>query len=302
VAEDTAAPPGETVLPVIDNPLPAPLPAAAAILPDSGLVLEDGVDTTLGGVFFLINAMCALDLPECFEDGWRLASTVGAWGVLEALGRALLESDANKGINADDPIWTALAALSGRGAAERLGAGLPRRADYRLPAAWAAQVPADGNKPQAWAARGGKLRLWSRAGYALSETSRDGSPAVAQARSEAQRWGLAEAPPRARFGNAPLAARFEPLGAGLDHALRRWLTVAVPFIRWRLVCALGIDTAEETLHDALLARTGRLYVTATHVDLVMGLETVSLPVRLVGLDRSPGWLGEFGRVILFHFE
>jgi hypothetical protein len=293
--EDTATPPSETVLPVIDDPLPA----AATILPHSGLVLEDGVDTALGGMLFLINAMCALDLPECFEEGWRLASTVGACGVLEALGRALLGSDAG---NAGDLIWPTLAALSGRGVGDRLGAGLPRRAAYRLPAAWAAQMPADGNEPQAWAARGGKLRLWSRAGYVLSETLRDASPAVVQARCEAQRWGLLDAPPRARFGDAPLAAWSGPPIAGLDHALRRWLSLAVPFIRLRLVHALGIDPAEESLQEALLARVGRLYVTATHVDLVMGLETVSLPARIAGLDRSPGWLGEFGRVILFHFE
>jgi hypothetical protein len=136
----------------------------------------------------------------------------------------------------------------------------------------------------------------------LSETSRDASPAVVQARSEAQRWGLAEAPPRARFGNAPLADWSGPPIAGLDHALRRWLTLAVPFIRLRLVRALGIDPAEQTLQEAVLARAGRLYVTATHVDLVMALATVSLPVRFAGLDRNPGWLGEFGRVILFHFE
>jgi hypothetical protein len=264
-----------------------------------GLVLEGGVETALGGVLFLINMMCALDLPGCFEDGWRLASTVGAWGVLEALGRALLAGD---DANGDDPIWPALAALSGRPAGERLGAGLPRRAAYRLPAVWAAQIPADGNEPAVWAARAGKLRLWSRAGFVFSETSRDASPGAAQASNEAQLWGLREAFARARFGDAPVAALSGPLITGVDHALRHWLSLAVPFIRLRLAYALGIDPPVESLRETLLARAGRLYVTATHVDLVMELETVSLPVRLAGLDRSPGWLGEFGRAILFHFE
>ena len=33
--------------------------------------------TGLGGVLYLINLMVALDLPDCFEEGWRLASDVG---------------------------------------------------------------------------------------------------------------------------------------------------------------------------------------------------------------------------------
>jgi hypothetical protein len=298
-SEHAGAPASGPVLPAAGDPIAAPRPAAEDGPPDMGLVLEDGVETALGGVLFLINMMCALDLPQCFEDEWRLASTVGAWGVLEALGRALLAGD---DANGDDPIWPALAALSGRTAGERLGAGLPRRAAYRLPAAWAAQIPPDGNVPAACASRGGKLRLWSRAGCLLSETSCGASPGVAQASSEAQLWGLREVPPRARFGDAPLAALSGPLIRGIDHELRRWLSLAVPFIRLRLAYALGTDPPVESLREALLARAGRLYVTATHVDLVMGHETVSLPVRLAGLDRSPGWLGEFGRAILFHFE
>jgi len=262
-------------------------------------MLEGGVDTALGGVLFLINMMCALDLPDCFEQEWRLASAVGAWGVVEALGRALLADDAG---SLDDPIWPALAALSGRIAGERLGAGLPRRATYRLPAAWAAQIPARDGQPQAWAARGGKLRLWSGTDFVLSDTRRDASPALAQALGAAQLWGMPEAPPRMRLGDAPLADLSGPLITGLDHALKHWLSLVVPFLRRRLAYALAIRPAEDSLGNALLARTGRLYVTSTHVDLVMSSDIVSLPVRLAGLDRSPGWLGEYGRVILFHFE
>jgi hypothetical protein len=290
--------PGDGPAPAVDSPLAATTHDTVAADDDWGLSLEEGVETALGGVLFLINLMCALDLPECFEEEWRLGSTVGAWGVLEALARALLAGDDDQ---CDDPIWPALAALSGRNAGERLGAGLPRRAAYRLPAEWVAHLPADGNEPWAWAARGCRLRLWSRGGYLLSETRRDALPAVAQADHEAQRWGVG-AMPRERFGNAPLAKLSGPLIASIDHALKRWLSFVFPFLRWRLASALGIDPMEASLKDVVLARPGRLYVTATHVDLMIELETVSLPVRLAGLDRNPGWLGEFGRVIMFHFE
>ncbi len=58
----------------------------------------------------------------------------------------------------------------------------------------------------------------------------------------------------------------------------------------------------ETLRSALLARPARLHVTATHVDLVMRLDSATLPVRRSGLDRNPGWHAGLGRVVLFHFE
>jgi hypothetical protein len=275
----------------IDNPSPARPADTTAETPDSNLLLEDGVDTALGGVLFLINAMCALDLPDCFEAEWRLASTVGAWGILEALARALLAPDA---LYAGDPIWAALTALSGRNTHERLGAGLSRRPRYRLPHAWAAQMPEDANEPTSWAVRGGRLRLWSHAGYVLSETR-------TETLSDAEQTPYGK-PVRKRFADAPLADVSGPLTAGIDHSLKHWLVLAVPFIRLRLIRALGLDPVQESLQTMLLARPGRLYATGTHIDLVMHLRTVSLPVRLAGLDRNPGWLADFGRVILFHFE
>jgi hypothetical protein len=51
----------------------------------------------------------------------------------------------------------------------------------------------------------------------------------------------------------------------------------------------------------VLLRPGTLYVSATHVDVVMGMKQVSLPVRLAGLDANPGWVPELGRVVTFHF-
>jgi hypothetical protein len=70
----------------------------------------------------------------------------------------------------------------------------------------------------------------------------------------------------------------------------------LPYARWRLDRALNGARIEEAL-----MRTGSLYLTATHVDLVMPMSEISLPVRLAGLDANPGWAPEFGRVITFHF-
>jgi hypothetical protein len=51
-----------------------------------------------------------------------------------------------------------------------------------------------------------------------------------------------------------------------------------------------------------LAVPGRLYVTSSHVDLVLPLAAADLAVRRAGLDRDPGWLPAFGRVVYFHFD
>jgi hypothetical protein len=59
---------------------------------------------------------------------------------------------------------------------------------------------------------------------------------------------------------------------------------------------LGIGALER------LVVPGRLYVTSSHVDLVISLDHADLSVRASGLDRDPGWLPAYGRVVYFHFE
>jgi hypothetical protein len=212
--------------------------------------LAGGVPTQLGGVLYLINLMLFLDLPGCFEAGWRLAGRVGAWGLLEALGRELAGAEI-AGLE-DDPLWTALAQLDGRVPGQPPGLRLPRARprrwpQFRLPEGWPASLPG-GAEPA------GKLR------------------------------------PGRKLTNAP----YPPL-------LRRWLALALPFITFRLRQALSLP-AEASLAQRLLKAPGRLHVTSSHVDLIASVEAISLPVRLAGLDRDPGWLPDFGRVVYFHFE
>lgn len=51
-----------------------------------------------------------------------------------------------------------------------------------------------------------------------------------------------------------------------------------------------------------LTRPARLFVSRTHIDVVFSIEEIKLSLRLVGLDRDPGWVPELARVIAFHFE
>ncbi len=280
----------------LDRP-PAPESSVSTSRADADLLAAfgEGPETGLGGILFLLNAMEALELPACFEPDCGLATEVGVAGTLEALARALLAgSDARPG----DPIWALLAALDGRpkGAPPR-GEGL--RADaLRLPAAWLAPVAAE-VEPLRSAMAGDRLLLLAAAGFPVADVPLEGEDPLAQAAAEAARAG--RAPPVGAVTAVREAPALDLLG--WPAPLARWTAFVAPFLRHRLARALGHPRADGVaLTEALLAMPARLHATETHVDLVATLDAVRLPVRLAGLDRSPGWVPRLGRVVLFHFR
>jgi hypothetical protein len=93
-----------------------------------------------------------------------------------------------------------------------------------------------------------------------------------------------------------------PLGAEPSSDLRRFLDLVVPFVRLRLEATLRAAGADEPLETAMFRRVGLVQVTSSHVDVRMTLDQVTLPARLAGLDASPGWVPELGRVVTFHFQ
>jgi len=92
------------------------------------------------------------------------------------------------------------------------------------------------------------------------------------------------------------AAAVRPLHLPLSNELRRFLHFVLPYARWRI----GKVLQGVTLQQACLRR-GKLILSLSHVDLGMGMNQISVPVRLAGLDANPGWMPELGRVITFHF-
>jgi hypothetical protein len=202
------------------------------------LDLERGIDTSLGGVLYLINLMLDMALLSHIEHAWRLGQAIGAWGMLEAIGRALISAPGED--VAHDAMWAALAQLDGRKPGIMPGEGLHVE-----------RAPEDENQPSL---------------YDVTTT----------------------------------------LAGGLSSALHYLLSGLMPTICSHLEQTLGwsndAQSQRRALEHGLLRRPGRLYVTATHVDLVMSLEDISIPVRLAGLDRNPGWVPAFARVVQFHFE
>ncbi len=91
--------------------------------------------------------------------------------------------------------------------------------------------------------------------------------------------------------------------SALSPALQRWMCWVFPFLHHVLLRALGDEVAtSEDLETVLLRKAGTLYCTATHVDLVMRMDQIALPVRRTGLDGNPGWLSDLMRVVSLHFE
>lgn len=210
---------------------------------------REGVVIQLGGVFFLINLMEYLDLPDSFEAGCGLATGVGAIGTLEALARAL--SHPALEVTRGDPVRPLLAELDGRAPGEPpRGNGL-RTEGLSLPAAWLR----DGD---------GSVVSGNKRTADLGSHLRE------------ERWPL---------------------------RLIQWLEFVMPFIHWRVAVALAAHDGEgpDLLTDLLLL-PARVHVTDVHIDVVTSIDTVRVPVRLAGLDRSPGWVRSMQRVVLFHFE
>lgn len=228
-------------------------------------------------MLYLINLMLLLDLPDSFEEDWQL-SAAGPWAVLDALGRGLLALD---GIDpAPDPLWAALALLQGRDPRDRVGEGFRGSDAFRLPAAWAPEGQAF------YTVTGDRCLGWSEQGYWLFDLPR--TQPVPEGATYAE-----SLPPIPHPGGRIL----EEVAPGLA----RWLVRVLPYLHHRLARVLRLEPGE-SLTDVLLRVRARLYMTSTHLDMVMSMESTSLRIRMAGLDRNPGWLRSFGRVVLFHFK
>jgi hypothetical protein len=273
---------------------------AESFSPDPGPAALDGIATRLGGIFYLINLLRYLDLPDCFEREWGLASQAGAWGLLESIARVWLPADDDA--SAADPVWSLLASLDGRDAGLLPGADLPSEPSFHLPVAWLAHDVDDTSFIQG--DDGNTLRLW-RAHYLLVEVPINEADASVMADRELEAYTRdkdAGILMNGDFSQAPLCDPRNSLMRGAGEGMGRFLSLVVPFLRTRLASALGVVVTDDDFLWRLLHAPARVYASSTHIDIVMSMEDISLPVRLAGLDRDPGWAVEYGRVIQFHFE
>jgi hypothetical protein len=275
--------PAETIGPAADQRPPGVFPdrnqtlvpdAAAEIIP-SPLARdpEAGELTRAGGILYLIHFLRQAQLLRHFDTG------LGGWALLELLARSLLDDVPHL---ADDPIWASLARLDGRDPGTPPDSGFQPQRTYEAPASWVE----GGVGPARFARfRSRGMEIWTGEGFPVLDSQDGGRPP-----------GAPERLPSSRRRELRRLVRVRPVSLSVSPELRRFLHFVLPYARWRLDGALR----GARLEDALL-RASRLYVTATHVDLVMPLREISVPVRMAGLDANPGWIPEMGRIVDFHF-
>ena len=262
-----------SVLPARTAPSRCPLPWGPARSPG------------LGGVIYFVNVMILLGLPESIPALARL----NPWALLGGLAAGLLGRRFPE--FAADPLWAAVDELGGEETLRPWGASLLPETAFRVPPTWHALLP-----PRQLVAyrepAAGRLQVWAaEPGYLLADLPPDTSLAAARAE-----WpGLVEV--------ATPPAGIEDLPAGADQllapALAWWVQRLQPFVARFLarLTGLGPDAAAFLFHQP-----GTLYASRTHVDLVLSVEQISIPLRRAGLDRTPGWRPEFGYIITIHFE
>jgi hypothetical protein len=253
----------------------------------------DGVATRCAGVFYLINVLRWLNLPGCFDDA------PGPWETLELVGRGLVG-----GAAADDPLWGMLAELAGRPVGVLPGEDVTLNDTFLLPGSWLAEAGREATARLEWAVVEGRLVVWSDPGFLVAEgpwePGTSASDALAALVGQALPQAVRPVLVRRRAGAAPLRGPALSQVPGVSTGGRLWLARLLPALRYLLWGVLELEPDDEI--EDLLTVPGRLHVSATHVDVVIRLDDISLPIRRAGLDRDPGWLPEFGRIVLFHFE
>jgi hypothetical protein len=267
----------EPARPVAVAPATAPIAADAA-----DEFPAQVVDTELGGVFFLLNLALFLELYGDFSRPLEPGLAVSPWDLLALLGPALLTEPSR-----DDPLWRLLARLAGRSRRDRPGAGFRPPRNWRTPATWLEPFDHDGTWQ--WSAARGMLRLEHPAGFTAVAVPRRDEPAHIQLARELRR--LRPVAPTVRR----TSLRPEPV-----QPLARWTSRLSAYADARLRRALDLAPAET--FDLLLRRRARVFVTPTHVDVVLRLADLPLEVRYAGLDRTPGWIPAAGYYVALHFE
>jgi hypothetical protein len=201
--------------------------------------------------------------------------------LLDLLARCLLDRSF-EGVSGD-PVWETLSRLDGRRRGVPLGSGFQPQTTYEAPESWLDELD---SSEQYVRFRSGRVEVWNPEGFltldSLSPATLPDATLRPLKRGQKRAW-------RRR-------TRVRPMDLFLSGELRRFLHFVLPYARWRLERALGEASLEE-----VLLRKGTLYVSATHIDVVMGMSQISVPARFAGLDANPGWVPELNRVVSFHF-
>ena len=279
---------------------------ASVSLDDSVAAASVEIASQLGGLFYLINVGLYLNLYGDFTMPAEPGIELSPWDFVALVGAELVGDSLE-----EDPIWSLLTNLAGRGSEEPPGSSFAPDDEWRLPPEWLAMFSDD--RPWRWStlgtrasrpakhARGvrtqARLRVLHPEGFLIldlplakdvhGQLQREIKPYDVSSRS-LSREGI---PKSSRLRSKVTAS----------PKVRRWLSRLMPYVRARLCLALGLESHHD-IATMLCRRYARVRATDTHLDVFFGLADLPLEIRFAGLDRDPGWVPAAGRFITFHFD
>ena len=243
------------------------------------------VQTSFGGVFYLVNVALALELYGDFTSPARPGLSLSIWDFLAIAGRELL-GDAFTA----DPLAPLFAQLARRAPNERPGRNFRPDDEWRIPPGWCAAFT--GCSGWTWSAARARLTVRHPCGFAVVDVPlRQGDRVGDRLARELKPYGVAASDVRRRT-----TSRADRRGLPID----RWVRQLMPYVRARLQRATGVDA--NRCAAIVCTHSARVHVSPSHVDVMFALADLPIEVRLGGLDRNPGWVPAAERVITFHYD
>ena len=283
--------------------LSAPVDAAIATA-DQTRLQEEYVETSYGGIFYLLNLAIALDLYGDFTRPLTPGIPLNIWDFVALLGLSLLGEPL-----CHDPAWWLLAHLAARDAQEPPGKDFVPPEVWRVPRVWLVAFPEQTG--WRWWVERERLRVYHPAGFIVLDlplAQHDPQEQLAQEMREYR--GNVVTPlvgVRSHHRGNVVTITCPPgrvlVGARSHHQphVKRWLNWLMPYVRARLCRALGLASVDD-LPGLLCRHRASVRVTATHLDIFLSLQELPIEIRLSGLDRDPGWIPAAGRFVAFHFR
>jgi hypothetical protein len=259
---------------------------------DAPPLLEARIETRFGGLFHLVNLALFLELYGDFTAPAAPGIALSIWDFVALLGRRMVGA----GVEADE-VWPLLARLAGRVAGQSPGDDFRPPEAWRMDAGWLQKFPASGG--WRWAVSRGahgqsRLQVIHPSKFLVLDVPLNGEEdAEAQIARELKVYARA-------FAGTPVRS-VRPYRLHGRTPLAHWVERVHLYARARLCLALGTNDGRRAAR-LLCERHARVFVTATHVDIVMRLAELPFEVRVAGLDRDPGWIPAAGRIVAFHFE
>ena len=240
------------------------------------------VETQYGGVFFLSNAVLALELYADFTRPLDRGLELSFWDFLALAVVDLGGSEVRK-----DPLWLLLAELAGRKPGQRPGADFVPPKEWRLPLDWL--LPFAGDTAEwTWEADIKRLVVRHTAGFVVLDLLRNEMPVERQLTVELAHYEVSNFKKSTRKLRSPATP------------LARWRSWVMPYLGHRVAKAMA-ETLWRRACRQLLNLHGRIECDSERLHVYFSLEQLPVRVRIAGLDRDPGWIPAAGRDLRFYF-